>query len=366
VFQRGDGLWCAVLTVGVDELGRRKRRIAYADSKTEALQEMARLRSQALDNTLSEPTRLTLGQYLTRWLEDAVRGSVRPRTFEYYSDGVKRILPHLGGVQIAKLNPAHVQGLLSRLEREGASAHVRRQAFVTLHRACNQALRWGLVRVNPCAAVSRPRIARREMRVLGAEQARAFLEAARGDRHFALFAVLLGCGLRLGECLALSWPDIDFEGGRLTVRRQMVTISGQPAFSEPKSKSAARTVDVPPFVAEALRTHQQRMAEEGHLLTDHLLCFVNETGGPVRRENLRRRSFARILRAAGIAPVRLHDLRHSYATLALQGGVHPRIVQQALGHSQITQTLGTYTHVLPSMGRDAALRLDEILRSREK
>lgn len=353
------------LVVGYDPQGRPRRRYVYGRTKTDTLAKLARLRAAVADGLLEEPGRITLAAFLTRWLEDVVRPRLRPRTQDYYRYGCGLILPHLGQVRLARLAPVHVQGMLAALEREGATLYQRRAAYVTLHAALRQAVRWGMLRSNPCEPVPAPRPPRREMQTMTPEQARRFLAEARGDRYYALYAVLLGCGLRVGEALALTWPDVDLAGGRLTVRRTLGWSRGRPFFQEPKTAAGRRTVDMPPFVADALKEHQERMQAEGHLLTDHLLVFVDRGGGPVRLENLRRRSFLPTLRRAGIPRLRLHDLRHTFATLNLLGGAHPRVVQQVLGHADITTTLGTYSHVLPTLGQEAARRLDQLLRGQD-
>jgi integrase len=358
-------LWVAGLVVGYRPDGRPRRRYVYARTKTDALAKLARLRQEAGGWAATEPQQITVRVLLDRWLEDVVRPSRRPRTYEYYRYGRELILPHLGSVRLARLNPLHVQAMLAEMERAGQTAYQRRTAYVTLHAALGQAVRWGMVRGNPCEAVSPPRTPPREMRTLTLEQARRFLEVARGDRYFAFYAVLLGCGLRLGEALALTWPDVDLRDGKLVVRRTLAWVRGRVHLQEPKTQAGKRTVDLPPFVVDALREHQERMREEGLLVTDHLLVFVDRDGGPLRPENLRRRSFLPLLRAAGIPRVRLHDLRHSFATLNLLGGAHPRVVQQALGHSDIGTTLQTYSHVLPSLTREAALRLDRLLKGQD-
>ncbi len=355
-------LWVAGLVVGYTPHGRPRRRYVYARTKTDALAKLAKIRQEVGEWTTAEPQQITVRGLLERWLEDVVRPSRRLRTYEYYRYGRDLILPYLGAVRLARLAPLHVQGMLAEMERAGRTSYQRRAAYVTLHAAMGQAVRWGMVRSNPCDAVSPPRVTPREMRVLTLEQARRFLEVARTDRHYALYAVLLGCGLRLGEALALTWPDVDLQDNRLVVRRTLAWVRGRAHLQEPKTPAGKRTVDLPPFVADALREHQDRMRQEGLLVTDHLLVFVDRNGGPLRPENLRQRSFLPLLRAAGLPRVRLHDLRHSFATLNLLGGAHPRVVQHALGHSDIGTTMQTYSHILPSVSREAALRLDRLLK----
>jgi integrase len=348
--------------VGYTPTGQRRRKYVYGRTKQEVLEKLNRLRARSLEGSLGDPGRLTLGQFLTRWLEDVAEQNLRRSTSDLYSRAARNhILPRLGGIRLASLTPAHIQNLMAEMNRCGAG--IRWVTFRLLHRSLGQAVKWGLIPRNPADAVERPRPPVREMRTLTPEQARAFLREAQDDRYYALYCVLIGCGLRLGEALGLTWPDVDLEKGKLTVRQQLAEVGGRLFLQEPKTASARRTVDMPGFVIQALQDHQRRQEEEGNLMNEWLLVFTDMNGGPVRRENLRRRSFEPLLRRAGIPRIRLHDLRHTYATLNLAAGTHPKVVQQALGHANINITLQTYSHVLPTLGREAADRLDAILGS---
>jgi integrase len=267
-------------------------------------------------------------------------------------------------VRLDRLAPAHLQGLLADLETTGVGAAMRQVIFRALHRAFAQAVTWGVLARNHAEGIVRPRPARREMQTWSPEQVGRFLAAASGDRLAALYAVLVGTGLRLGEALGLTWADLDLRAGTATIRRQLSEVSGALSFTEPKTAAARRTVDLPAFVVEALREHEARMAAEGRLLNDQLLVFVDTGGRPLRRSNIRRRSFEPLLRRAGLPKIRLHDLRHTAATLHLRNGVHPKIVQQLLGHARVAITLDTYSHAVPGMGREAAARLHDLLRMR--
>ncbi len=364
VFRRKDGLWCGEVVVGYDAHGRRKRRTVYG-TKREVLDQLARLRTDVLAGTLTDPRRLGVAAFLERWLEDTARPAVRAATYQLYAIVIRRHLaPRLGGFQLARLSPAHVQSVLADLERTGSSPRLRQLVFDVLHHALRRAVEWNLLPRDPCAVVTRPRVPRREMRVLAPEQAQRFLDAAREDRLHALYAVLVGCGLRLGEALGLTWPDTDLGRGTVTVRRQLCEVNGKLSMQEPKTERARRTVDLPVFVADALRQHQERMQAEGHLLNDRLLVFVDTDGTPIHRSALRRQSFLPLLRRAGIPHIRLHDLRHTCATLHLRQGTHPSIVAHMLGHSRVSMTLDVYSHVLPTMGVEAARRMDALLRDR--
>jgi integrase len=332
----------------------------YGPDKGAVLDRLARLRTQALDGSLAdvETGRLTVGAFLHRWL-DATRPAVAPSTLDVYETQVRlHLIPHLGGVKLVALGPAHVQALLGTLEREGANPAGRQRAYRVLRQAMTQAVRWGLVMRNPTDAVKRPRAPRNEFRTLTAEEARTFLAAAREDRFHALYVLAITTGLRQGELLGLRWEDVDLTDGAVHVRRTLLELHGKLWDGEPKTPGARRPVDLLAIATDALHAHHARMLAEGH---PHGRIFCDTDGGPVRKSNLVRRSFRPLLRRAQLPRIRFHDLRHTHATLLLQAGVHPKVVQERLGHSDIGLTLNTYTHVVPSMGRAAAVQLNALL-----
>jgi integrase len=362
VFRRGDGLWCGSVTSGYDAQGKRKRRVAYGVTKQEVLEKLGALRSDVVAWSTQGSERTTVSTYLDRWLEDAVRQTVRTSTHEFYRMIVRTHLsPQIGGLKITKLAPMHIQGVLANQERSGGSSRIRQATFDVLHSALKQAVKWDIISRNPCETVPRPRVARVVIQSLTPEQARQFLSVAATDRLYALYTVLIGCGLRLGEALGLTWPDVDLKRGTLTVRQQLCEVSGKLWLQEPKTDRARRTVDMPGFVIHALCQHQEQMRNEGHLVNDRLLVFVDTEGHPVRRSNLRRRSFLALLTRAGLPRIRLHDLRHTAATLHLVQGTHPSVVQHMLGHARVSITLDTYSHVLPRLSKEAATRMDALL-----
>lgn len=231
-------------------------------------------------------------------------------------------------------------------------------AYDRLHRALDQAVHWGLVPRNVCDAVTRPRAQRPTIRVLTPEQVSLLLTAAREDRFHALYVLAITTGLRQGELLGLRWADIDLDRAVLHVCHALSEVAGRLWLDEPKTAKARRTVELPVFALAAVRDHRARMLAERDLQE---FVFCDTHGGPVRKSNLVRRSFLPLLKRAGLPRIRFHDLRHTAATLLLLEGVHPKVVQERLGHSQISITLDTYSHVLPSMGRDAANKLDALL-----
>ena len=361
VFHRADGTWAATITVGYNATGKRIRRTVYSENKKEVTDKLTRLQNQKLDGTLSEESKLTVAEYVDRWLEDSVRPAKRASTHSSYKSHVELyIKPHIGSVKLVKLTPAHVAGLYSTMERDGKSARLRQMVHATLHRALNVAIKWGVVVRNVAQAVERPNAPKTEIKVLTHDQARTLLKVAEDDRLHALYVLAVAAGMRSGEMLGLHWTDIDLKAGMLSVRRTLLELGGKHSFGEPKSTSGKRSIPLPSIAVDTLKLHKAYMMQEGHGANP--LVFVSEEGLPIKRSDLRRLSFLPLLKLAGLPTIRFHDLRHTSATMLLGEGIHPKIVQERLGHSTISLTMDTYSHVLPSMQLDAADKLNGILK----
>jgi integrase len=198
------------------------------------------------------------------------------------------------------------------------------------------------------------------MRPLSEAEARTFLDAAREaeDRFEALYVLAITTGLRRGELLGIRWDDADLDRGTLRVGRALVREGGRYVVGETKTKRGRRRVNLTPRTVAALKAHRKRQLEQrvrlASLYEDHGLIFASEKGMPLNPENLVKRSFKPLLKRAGLPEIRFHDLRHTCATLLLSRGVHPKIVQELLGHATIAMTLDTYSHYLPSMGDQAS------------
>jgi integrase len=254
----------------------------------------------------------------------------------------------------------HVQAMLRQLEESGVSPRGRQMTYTVLRTAIRDAVKMRLLAVNPLDAVSRPRAPRPEIQALDAEQTRALLAAAEGDPMEALYVLAVATGLRLGELVGLHWGDIDLAAGALHVRRSAVVgAKGAVTFAEPKTSRSRRKVDVPAVAIAALERHRARL---GALPHRDRLVFTSAEGQAVRYPNLHRRSYKPLLKRAGLPDVSFHALRHTAATLALAAGVNPKVVQERLGHSTVALTLDTYSHAVPTLGRDAAKRIDALLR----
>jgi integrase len=359
IFQRKDGRWCATLSLGA--IGERKyqRKSFYGDTKQDVLAKLLRFRSGQPETVEREARNLTVGKFLRRWLDDAAKPKVRAKTLALYEGVVKKhIEPRLGPTPIATLSPGHVQSTYAALERDGASKRMVELVHAILHRAFHVAVRWGWMLRNPCAAVDRPRVDPKPARVLDATQVRAFLKKASKDPLHALYVLAIATGLRFGELLALRWEDVDLPERYLVVKRTMLEVGGKLEIGEPKTPAGRRRVDLPDFAVAALKKHHK--AALNRKRGGSMLVFCDRNGGPLRQSNVTRRLFQPILTAAKVPTIRFHDLRHTAATLLVMQGVHPKVVQERLGHSRVDVTLDTYSHVLPSMQRDAADQLDRL------
>lgn len=378
IYQRGDGRWVGVVTVGYEN-GRRQRRYHYGASQREVREQLTRSRhevQQGLPMRTNE--RLTVGAYLDSWLQSA-RSEVRPMTWISYEGHVRlHIAPTLGRVPLAKLTPPDLRALYADRTAAGLSPGSVTRVHATLRRALGQAYRDGLVPRNVGTLVSPPVSRRAEIRPLAPEQARTLLAAARGDRLEALYAVAVALGLRQGEALGLRWQDVDLDTGTLTVRRSLQRIpkplrgpddggyGEHYRLVEPKTSRSRRTLTMPAIVMAALRDHRVRQRKEqlaaGPAWQGERwgLVFATTIGTPLDARNVSHR-FEALLVRAGLPRVRFHDLRHSAATLMLAQGVSPRVIMETLGHSQIAMTMNLYAHVMPTMQRDAADRMDALL-----
>ena len=327
-----------------------KRRYVSGKTKEEARKALREARSGADQGLIFDAAKLTVAEYLDRWLKDSVQGSVRQSTYKSYCRQARRyITPAVGRVRLKALSPAHVQGLYRGMQDRGLSARTVQYTHAVLHRALKQAVRWGMVPRNVCEAVDVPQVRREEMQPLAPEQARRFLEAARGERLEALYVVAVHAGLRPGELLAIKWEDVDLDASTLLVHRALS--AGE--FISPKTKRSRRRIDLSAGSIAALKRHRKRQLEEhmarAGLWQDHGLVFPSSVGTPLSHRNVVR-SFKAVLRRAGLpATIRLYDLRHTCATLLLSRNVHPKYVQELLGYASIAQTLDTYSHVLPGM-----------------
>ncbi|GAB7193396.1 site-specific integrase [Kineococcus sp. NUM-3379] len=364
IFQTADGRWRASVDLGWHD-GKRKRKYALRRTRREAATWLQETLQAQRNGTLVRES-VTVAAWFPTYLEKVAAPKVRASTLVNYERDFRRhIEPSLGRIKLDKLEPRHLADLYASKTAAGLSAASVRHIHATLRRSLNVAMKWGLVSRNVALLVDPP--SRREFRVepLTVEEARLVLAAARGERLEARWVAALTLGLRQGEALGLWWEDVDLDTATLRVRRQLARgRAGEKAtFTSLKSARSSRTLSMPPYLVEALRRHREAQEVEraaALVWVDPQLVFTTPIGSALDASN-DAKAFKALLRAAGVRPVRLHDLRHTAASLLLAQGMHPRVVMEVLGHSQIGLTMNTYSHVMPSMLGEAAASMQSAL-----
>jgi integrase len=307
-------------------------------------------------------------EYLTKEWLPAVKATIRPSTYNSYVQHVEcHIAPHIGSVKLMKLSGSQVNALYAKLSesgkkdgKSGLSPMTIHHMHSCLHKACKDAVRWGHISRNPLDAADPPRKKgenAREMKTWTREQLKAFLDSVAGDRLSPLWHTIAMTGMRRGEALGLRWSDVDLEKARLAVRRALIPISRDVVVSEPKTTKGRRVIALDPGTVEVLKAQAARQLDEqndwDHAWIETGLVFTKENGAALDPESVSR-YWRQAVKRSMLPPIRLHDLRHTHATLALQAGIHPKVVSERLGHATVSITLDTYSHAIPAMQEEAA------------
>lgn len=312
------------------------------------------------------PDKVTVRAFLEdEWLP-AMAPSLRPSTYESYKLNVRRVVERVGERRLQSITPAMLTRLYGALGERLAPRTVR-YTHTVLRQALADAVAWQRLPRNPADRAKPPSLASvadMPPRTWSARQLDDFLDHVRGDRLYAAWRVLAMTGVRRGELLGLEWDAVDLDTGRLAITRTLIEGKGAPRFSEPKTKRGRRSVALDPGSVDALQGHHTAQLDErlawGPAYEGHGLVFCRENGTPIWPRTFSR-SFDHHVRDVGLPRIRLHDLRHTHATLALEAGVHPKVVQERLGHATIAITLDTYSHAIPAMQEDAAARIAALL-----
>ncbi len=376
---RGKDRWACVVYLGrtVDAAGKVKQRRLWRTvrgTKQEAQRVLSELEQKHQRREL-DYRRETVGDYLRRWLDEIAPRSAGPTTLASYRMIVeKHLLPFFGVMRLDRLTPKRINDYIGEALARGRSkkhpgfkktatlsAETVRRHYRVLHKALEDAVTVGALVANPAARsrVKIPRRDRKEMRTLTEVQAIKFLEAAKASRLFALYELALNAGMRQAELLGARWSDLNLALGVLSI--QQIYYRG--VFKAPKTERSRRPVELDEHLVAALRRHQEQQDREKDLLgsayEDQGLIFAQVDGRPLNGQSLARHEYRRLLTAAGCPVIRFHDLRHTAATLMLQGGEHPKVVSDALGHSGIGITMDLYSHTIPGMQRQAVARLTQ-------
>lgn len=362
-----DGRFHGYVSMGLKEGGKRDRRHVSSQTRADVVTKVRELERKRDAGTAGAAGKApTVGQWLEHWLDTIAARRVRPSTLVRYRQLVaNQLVPGIGHHPLDRLQPEHVEKLYSNLQASGLSSASILQAHRVLSRALKVGMQRDKVARNVCALVDSPTVEREEVRPLSGQDARRVLQAARGKRNAARWSVALALGLRQGEALGLTWGAVDLEAGTLSVRQALQRQPGKGlVIVQPKSRAGRRTIALPGPLRDALRAHRtaqlaERMAA-GSVWQDNDLVFCQEDGKPIDPRS-DHRAWRSLLAAANVRQARLHDARHTAATLLLQQGVPARVAMEMLGHSQISLTLGTYSHVVPELAEDAARRMGEAL-----
>ena len=365
---RKGNAWYAVTELSRDASTGRRRKKWHSGFRTrrEAETALVDILSRMQQGLYVGPSKKSLGEFLEEWLA-TVRPTVRASTWSSYCAEIrKHVLPHLGATRLQAIGPGDLNSLYAQLltsgrqdGKGGLSARTVRYIHTILRRALETAVRWNLIPRNPASIADPPRASGRqhEMRTWSAEQVRTFLESTSEERLHAAWVLLATTGMRRGEVLGLRWSDVDFEHRRVSVNRSLISVDYEIRFESPKTARSRRSVALDSGTVTRLREHRRTQIEERLALGtgfDHDgLLFCQPDGLPVHPDRFMK-LFQRTVSKAGLPRIRLHDLRHTFATLALEAGVHPKVVSDRLGHSSIAITLDTYSHVAPSLDAAAA------------
>ena len=341
----------------------------FHGNRTEAQKRLREILTELDKGIFTKPGKTTLADYLNIWLQDYCKPSLSPRTLELYSYICRvHLIPTIGKITLTELKPQHLQNLYSRKLSSGLSPRTVQLCHVAIHKALKNAVRINLLSRNVADAVQKPKIQRPEMHPMTENDLSRFLDAAKQGNYYTLFYTYLFTGMRRGELLAVRWSDLDLSGMQISVSRTMKYLNGVKnhiTFREPKSQKSRRLIALSPSNVAVLEEHrkdQEQMRESLQLppITENDLIFTHWDGSPLLPPTVTH-AWMKLVRKCGLKGIRLHDARHTHATIMLKQGVHPKIVQERLGHSTISTTLDTYSHVAPGLQEAAAMAFDDIL-----
>lgn len=369
--KHGSWFYVVELPAGPEGKRRQQRRGGFT-SRREAEDALNAVVAQLSSGAFVDAGRLTVGQYLDEWL--AGKAKLRPSTRASYGQHLDLYLkPGLGQIRITDLRANHVETMVQSLRHEPHSVGVAttRRVFATLRGALNKAQRQGLIAVNPCSFVEleSEEEHRRPTQVWTAQQVGSFLDAI-GEHPLALlFELTVKAGLRRGEVIGLRWSDVDLDDAVMLVAQSVVQVGGALHVGTPKTKKSTRRVPLDEDTVAALRSHRRRQLEQRMLAGDGWKdddrVFARPDGEGLVPEYVSR-TFRNLARQAGLPPIRLHELRHTSASLALAAGVPMRVVSERLGHSTIGITQNLYTHVFDELSRDAADKIAGLIPRRNR
>ena len=350
--------WRYRAAVGIDPVTGKRRWVSKGGFSTRKAASTAlnAVLTDADNGQIVERSSVTVAEYLDDWIERAAR-DLKPTTAASYRNDIGHLKRQLGHVRVQDLTPLTVERAYHELVKSGLKAKSVRNIHAVLRRALGDAERLGLIVRNPAASARPPTPDRVEQSTWTPDELSAFLGSVQDHRLFASFVLAATTGMRRGEVLGLRWRDVDLDVGRLSVVHTITTVNGVPVEGDTKTNKSRRRIGLDAVTVEVLRAHRQRQRQErllaGPIWQDTGLVFTQEDGSAVHPDRYSR-WFTALVRTAGVPKIRLHDVRHTNATLALEAGVHPKVVSERLGHATVGITLDLYSHVSPAIDQAAA------------
>lgn len=364
--QRVDGRWEARYTIGRDPgTGRQLQRSIYGSTQQEVRKKLAQAVAALDAGTYQTPNRITVATWMEEWLTTFCAGKVKPLTRQSYEGIIKNhIVPVIGAVELQAIKGSHIQRLYNIMTKAGLSGKTVKNVSAVLHKAFSVALKQGLIPANPCDAAELPKVARHEITPLTDEEIPLFLAAIESSPMKNAYALCLFAGLREGECLGASWPQVDFEKGRITISQQLQKEKkkgGRYYISSSTKSGRPRVIELPPVAVEYLRAERVKQMENqlkaGTAWSNpDDLIFTDETGKHYAISTFYKH-FKQIASIIGRPDARPHDLRHTAATVAIASGADVKSVQDMLGHATASFTLNVYAHTSEQMMKDTAARM---------
>jgi integrase len=362
-----------VVDMGKDPITgkRRQQWISVKGNKKVAEHMLPKILMQLQGGTFVKPTKVTVRDHFKQWIDGYVEPNLSPATADLYRTMViKHILPCLGNTVLAELKPQAIQKLYSEKMKSGLSNRTVQIIHSVLHKGLENAVKTGLIMWNPLVAVECPKIQRREMVTMNETDIHLFLDYARTSNYYPLFYSLLFTGMRRSEALALKWADVDLLLLKISINKSLSYLNkskdgNRILIKAPKTAKSRRNISITPSNAAVLREYYQKQNETRQslglpLLAESDFVFCTVEGKPYLPNSITH-TWIKLVRRCGLKGIRLHDTRHSHASLLLKQGVHPKIVQERLGHASIAITLDLYSHVAPGMQEAAAMKFDEIV-----
>ena len=378
VYKRGDS-WTYVLDISLPGQRRRQKSKGGYRTKREALAGLNEAQGALQRGLYVEPSKLSVKTFLLEHWLPAIESSLRHSTLQGYRSAITNyVLPRMGDTRLQALTPDQLNAFYGELLRSGRkdgktglSPKTVHNVHVMLHKSLHDAVRWSYLPRNVAAYSDPPKqtSSGKAMRTWTPDELRSFLEYVSDDPLYAGWVLSANTGMRRGEVLGVRWQDIDFDRRRLSIRQTIISIDYRVEIGEPKTARGRRSVALDSGTITALRAHRVKQNQLklmlGEAWQDNDLVFCRDDGSPVHPDRFTQ-MFDKHVRDSGLPRIRLHDLRHTHASLALAAGIHPKVISERLGHSTVAFTMDVYSHAIPSMEAEAAETIANLVRGTGK